>query len=338
MAGSRDILRRIRSVKNTQQITKAMKAVSASKLKKAQAAMLAARPYANKLVTVLGNLAARAPREYHPLLAHRGCRRIEFLVMTSDRGLCAAFNTNIMKRAVALYNEKKTDGCDLTLNIVGRKGRDYLTRRGYEIRKDWTGISGHLNYSHASMIAAEIIENYINAEVDEVYVIYNEFKSALSQTVIAEKILPIETPRAAVEADFWRLYLRAFARRGARDAASEARGVPDLQGAPGIGGLGAWGQDDRDGRGVQQCQGDDSEAHAKVQQGAPGGNHQGAYGDYRRRRSAEVAHRLLPLSLKDGVKIPKALAKIDRFSARFSLCYFLFSKESNDFKRGDYNE
>jgi len=200
MAGSRDILRRIRSVKNTQQITKAMKAVSASKLKKAQAAMLAARPYANKLVTVLGNLAARAPREYHPLLAHRGCRRIEFLVMTSDRGLCAAFNTNIMKRAVALYNEKKTDGCDLTLNIVGRKGRDYLTRRGYEIRKDWTGISGHLNYSHASMIAAEIIENYINAEVDEVYVIYNEFKSALSQTVIAEKILPIETPRAAVEA------------------------------------------------------------------------------------------------------------------------------------------
>ena len=200
MAGSRDILRRIRSVKNTQQITKAMKAVSASKLKKAQAAMLAARPYANKLVTVLGNLAARAPREYHPLLAHRGCRRIEFLVMTSDRGLCAAFNTNIMKRAVALYNEKKTDGCDLTLNIVGRKGRDYLTRRGYEIRKDWTGISGHLNYSHASMIAAEIIENYINAEVDEVYLIYNEFKSALSQTVIAEKILPIETPRAAVEA------------------------------------------------------------------------------------------------------------------------------------------
>jgi F-type H+-transporting ATPase subunit gamma len=200
MAGSRDILRRIRSVKNTQQITKAMKAVSASKLKKAQAAMLAARPYANKLVTVLGNLAARAPREYHPLLAHRGCRRIEFLVMTSDRGLCAAFNTNIMKRAVALYNEKKTDGCDLTLNIVGRKGRDYLTRRGYEIRKDWTGISGHLNYSHASMIAAEIIENYINAEVDEVYVIYNEFKSALSQMVIAEKILPIETPKAAVEA------------------------------------------------------------------------------------------------------------------------------------------
>jgi len=200
MAGSRDILRRIRSVKNTQQITKAMKAVSASKLKKAQAAMLAARPYANKLVTVLGNLAARAPREYHPLLAHRGCRRIEFLVMTSDRGLCAAFNTNIMKRAVALYNEKKTDGCDLTLNIVGRKGRDYLTRRGYEIRKDWTGISGHLNYSHASMIAAEIIENYINAEVDEVYIIYNEFKSALSQTVIAEKVLPIETPRAAVEA------------------------------------------------------------------------------------------------------------------------------------------
>ena len=199
MAGSRDILRRIRSVKNTQQITKAMKAVSASKLKKAQAAMLAARPYANMLVSVLGNLAARAPREYHPLLAHRGCRRIEFLVITSDRGLCGAFNTNIMKRAVALYHEKKTDGCDLTLNVVGRKGKDYLLRRDYSIRKDWTGISGHLNYSHAATIASEIIENYINAEVDEVYVIYNEFKTALSQTVIAEKILPIEPPKTDVE-------------------------------------------------------------------------------------------------------------------------------------------
>lgn len=202
MAGSRDILRRIRSVKNTQQITKAMKAVSASKLKKAQAAMMAARPYANKLVTVLGNLSARAPREYHPLLAHRGNRRIEFLILTSDRGLCAAFNTNIMKRSIALLQEKKADGCDITLNVVGRKGRDYLSRRDYAIRKDWTGISGHLNYSHAQMVASEIIENYINAEVDEVYVIYNEFKTALSQTVIAEKILPIEPPAATMESAF----------------------------------------------------------------------------------------------------------------------------------------
>src|SRR5512135_536606 len=193
MAGSRDILRRIKSVKNTQQITKAMKAVSASRLKKAQAAMLAARPYANKLVTVLGNLASRAPREYHPLLAHRGSRRIEFLVLTSDRGLCSSFNTNIMKRAVALYNEKKAEGCDITLNVVGRKGRDY------PIRKDWTGMSGHLSYSSAAMVSQEIIENYIKEDVDEVYVIYNEFKTAISQLVIAEKILPIEPPKATVE-------------------------------------------------------------------------------------------------------------------------------------------
>lgn len=199
MAGSRDILRRIKSVKNTQQITKAMKAVSASRLKKAQAAMLAARPYANKLVTVLGNLASRAPREYHPLLAHRGSRRIEFLIITSDRGLCSSFNTNILKRAVALYSEKKAEGCDITLNVVGRKGRDFLKRRGYELRKDWTGISGHLSYSHAAMVSQEIIENYIKAEVDEVYVIYNEFKTAISQLVIAEKILPIEPPKATVE-------------------------------------------------------------------------------------------------------------------------------------------
>ena len=196
MAGSRDILRRIRSVKNTQQITKAMKAVSASKLKKAQAAMLATRPYANKLMTVISSLAARAPREYHPLLAHRGERRVEFVVLTSDRGLCGSFNTNVLKRAVALYAEKKAANCDITLNVIGRKGKEYLKRRDYEIRKEWTGISGHLNYSNAAMVAQEIIENYDKAEVDEVYLIYNEFKSAIAQDVIAEKILPIEPPEA----------------------------------------------------------------------------------------------------------------------------------------------
>ena len=196
MAGSRDILRRIRSVKNTQQITKAMKAVSASKLKKAQAAMLAARPYANKLMTVISSLAARAPREYHPLLAHRGERRVEFVILTSDRGLCGSFNTNVLKRAVALYAEKKAANCDITLNVIGRKGKEYLKRRDYDLRKEWTGISGHLNYSHAAMVAQEIIENYDKAEVDEVYLIYNEFKSAIAQAVIAEKILPIEPPEA----------------------------------------------------------------------------------------------------------------------------------------------
>ena len=196
--GLRDILRRIRSVKSTQQITKAMKAVSASKLRKAQAAMLAARPYANKMVTVLGSLASRAPREYHPLLAHRGSRRVEFLILTSDRGLCSSFNTNVMKRTVALFNEKKAENCDITLNVIGRKGKDYLKRRGYDVRKEWTGISGHLSYTHASMIAQEVIENFVNAEVDEVYIIYNEFKSALAQIVQSEKILPIEPPEAVV--------------------------------------------------------------------------------------------------------------------------------------------
>jgi len=199
--GLRDILRRIRSVKSTQQITKAMKAVSASKLRKAQAAMLAARPYANKMVTVLDSLTSRAPREYHPLLAHRGSRRVEFLILTSDRGLCSSFNTNIMKQTVALFNEKKAENCDITLNVVGRKGKDYLKRRGYDVRKEWNGISGRLSYSHASMIAQEVIENYVNAEVDEVYIIYNEFKSALSQLVVVDKVLPIEPSETTVSGD-----------------------------------------------------------------------------------------------------------------------------------------
>ncbi|HEX9860699.1 MAG TPA: ATP synthase F1 subunit gamma [Nitrospirota bacterium] len=199
MASLRDIQRRIRSVKNTQQITKAMKAVSASKLKKAQAAMMAARPYANKLVSVIGSLAARTSRENHPLLAQRGSRRVEFVILTSDRGLCSSFNTNIMKRTIALYAEKKAENCDITLNVIGRKGRDFLKRREYEMRKDWTGISGRLSYSHASMIAQEVVENYINAEVDEVYLIYNEFKSAMTQTVITAKVLPVEPQEAIGE-------------------------------------------------------------------------------------------------------------------------------------------
>jgi F-type H+-transporting ATPase subunit gamma len=222
MASLRDILRRIRSVKNTQQITKAMKAVSASKLRKAQAAMMAARPYANKMVAVLGNLASRAPREYHPLLAHRGSRRVEFVILTSDRGLCSSFNTNIMKRTVALFNEKKADNCDITLNVIGRKGRDYLKRRHYEVRKDWTGISGHLSYSHASMIGQEIIENYVNADVDEVYVIYNEFKSAMAQVVKAEKLLPIETPESSVPAGTLGDYIYEASELGARMSAMDS--------------------------------------------------------------------------------------------------------------------
>ncbi|HEY3347814.1 MAG TPA: ATP synthase F1 subunit gamma [Nitrospirota bacterium] len=195
--GSRDILRRIKSVKNTQQITKAMKAVSASRLRKAQASMLAARPYANKLVGVLGSMAARVNRDAHPLLAVRGTRKVELVVLTSDRGLCGSYNTNILKRTIALYQEKVEQGCEVTINVVGRKGRDFLKRRDYPIRKEWSGISGRLNYNHAAMIGQEIIDNFAKEEVDEVYLVYNEFKTALTQKVISDKLLPIEAPTAA---------------------------------------------------------------------------------------------------------------------------------------------
>jgi len=209
MPSQSDILRRIRSVKNTEQITKAMKAVSASKLRKAQEAMMNARPYANKLVSVIGSLAQRAVRDSHPLLAQRGTRKVEFVVLTSDRGLCGSFNTNVLKKTVSLYKEKKdAEKCDISLNVIGKKGRDFLRRREYEIRKDWTGISGHLSYSHASTVAQEIIENYESEEVDEVYLIYNEFKSALTQNVVAAKILPIEPEASSGEAaDFYGDYM-----------------------------------------------------------------------------------------------------------------------------------
>jgi F-type H+-transporting ATPase subunit gamma len=171
--------------------------------------MMNARPYANKLNSVIGSLAQRAVSDAHPLLAQRGTRNVEFVVLTSDRGLCGSYNTNVLKKTVALFKEKKdTEKCDISLNVIGKKGRDFLKRREYVLRKDWTGISGNLTYSHASTIAQEIIENYAGGDADEVYLIYNQFKSALTQDVVATKILPIEPDETSGEAaDFYGDYM-----------------------------------------------------------------------------------------------------------------------------------
>lgn len=201
MPNPQHIKRRIGSVKNTQQITKAMKMVAAAKLKRAQDKIHEARPYAQKMLSVLGNLSARVERESHPLLAKRGDKKIEVMIVTSDRGLCGAFNANIIRKSFEFLREKRAEGCEITLNAVGRKGRDFYRRRDFEIRKTYAGIFDRLSYQNASEIGIDIVESYEKGLFDELYVVYNEFKSAMQQRVIIEKLLPIE-PSVQTEIGF----------------------------------------------------------------------------------------------------------------------------------------
>src|SRR5262245_15725153 len=177
-----DIRRRIRSVKNTQQITKAMKMVSAAKLRRAQEAMFAARPYARKMMEVLNGVATRADPSAHPLLQQRGDRRILLVVVTADKGLCGGFNANII-RAGARFLEERA-GKELALDLVGRKGRDFFKRRATRVRAEHVGIFQALRYATAQGLARELMQAYVGGEVDQVYLLYNEFKSVIQQRVV----------------------------------------------------------------------------------------------------------------------------------------------------------
>lgn len=190
MSTLRDIKRRITSVKNTEQITKAMKMVAASRLRRAQEAILASRPYAHKMLEVLSSLALRTNPQAHPLLANREPRKVDLLIVTSDRGLCGAFNSNIIRRAERFINEHPD--WEFTLHLVGRKANDYFKRRDYNIRKVSLNILSDISFSHAIAIGNDIVENYLSEDFDQVFMVYNEFKSAIQQTVIVEQLLPIK--------------------------------------------------------------------------------------------------------------------------------------------------
>jgi F-type H+-transporting ATPase subunit gamma len=194
MPSLRDLRRRTRSVKNTQQITKAMKMVSAAKLRRSQDAILSARPFARKMLEVLNSLATRANPEGHPLLRVREPRRVDVVIITSDKGLCGSFNANILKTAEAFV--RKAEAEDLGLQLVGKKSRDYFRRRGFEIRREFVDIFRNLGYDTAGAVARPIIERYSNPEaedgVDAVFLIYNEFKNVMQQDVVVERLLPLE--------------------------------------------------------------------------------------------------------------------------------------------------
>jgi F-type H+-transporting ATPase subunit gamma len=201
VASLRIIRTRIRSVRNTQKITKAMKMVAAAKLRRAQDAVLRARPYAQLIDEMLASLAsARADADLppHPLMAVRPARRVELVLMTSDRGLCGGFNSNIIRRGQRFLVEDGPRFDRVQFSTVGRRGRDFARKRGIETRKDYVGFFGRLRYAQAREVAEDLIQAYEQDELDAVYLLYNEFKSAIVQQISLVQLLPLQ-PRAKTQ-------------------------------------------------------------------------------------------------------------------------------------------
>jgi len=195
MPSLKSIRRRITSVKSTQKITRAMKMVAAARLNRAQLRIKALRPYAVKTAEVLRSLAGRAGGDEegaHQLLAQRPVKRVLLLVLTSDRGLAGAFNSSIQRAAERKIAELRGEGFEVLLGAIGRKGRDYLKRRGLEARHDWSGM-GEPTAELAAEIARTVSREFVEGEVDRVIVLFNEFKSAMTQKVTFLPLLPIET-------------------------------------------------------------------------------------------------------------------------------------------------
>ncbi len=191
MASLRHIRRRIASVKNTQQITRAMKMVAAARLRRAQENALSSRPYSDKMMDVINSLAMRADPGAHPLLAQRQVSKELLVVITADRGLCGGFNTNIIRDAHIIA--QRQDDVQRTMLIIGRKGRDFFRRRDVDIFMEKINIFRQLTYEDAKELADSIIEAYLEEQVDRVSLIYNRFISAVSQEVVATTLLPVHT-------------------------------------------------------------------------------------------------------------------------------------------------
>jgi F-type H+-transporting ATPase subunit gamma len=192
-----DIRRRIRSVKNMQQITKAMKMVSAAKLRRAQERAISARPYGNSLNRILANVAVAASANeevHHPLLDVREEKRVQLVVVSSDTGLAGAFNANLLRTAQRFADENSDK--EISIEAIGRKGRDFFRRRSYNLTGEHVGVVEKPSYTMAREVAEKLIERYIKAEVDAVYLIVNEFKNVMAPNLVLRRILPVELPES----------------------------------------------------------------------------------------------------------------------------------------------
>ena len=298
MANLRAIRKRVSSVKSTQQITRAMKMVSAAKLRRAQDAINAARPYARKMREVVQAVAARAGEDAHPLLTSREGKKLALLVVTSDRGLCGSFNSGLTRAVYRFLNEHRGEYEEITLFVVGRKGRDFFRRREIPIRKEYLGVLGSVSRHHAETVANDLVGGFLAGEFDEVQIAFNEFRSAISQIVRFEKMFPIalETPEG--EADGASIdYLYEPGREEIlASAAPEVRADDDLPRSPRIGGGGARRPDDGDGFGDEQLRRHDRPAHAADEPRAAGDDHHRAHRDRQRRRGVEGVSTKDPVS------------------------------------------
>src|SRR6202162_1744223 len=190
MATLRDIQRRIRSVQSTQKITKAMKLVAASKFRRAQERILAARPYATKMRELLGGLAGHTGDETHPLLARRNTGRKRLVIITADKGLCGAFNSNILRESLRFL--RGAEEASVTLVVVGKKARDFYRRRQFTVKTEMLGFFDRLAYSHAQELAGGLMQDYLAEDVDEGPLTDNEFRSVGGQRPVRQQLLPIE--------------------------------------------------------------------------------------------------------------------------------------------------
>jgi F-type H+-transporting ATPase subunit gamma len=202
MASLRDIRKRIKSVKSTRQITKAMKMVAAAKLRKAQEAVVATRPYSltlRKLIATLAKGASEGDAPLHPLLESRPVKKAELVVLTSDRGLAGGFNANVTRRALKFLREESSALESVSVTTVGRKGGDFLKARGQALRKDFPGLLAKVNYASASEVSTELTARFLSGEVDAVYVVSTYFKSAINQEVHLRRLLPLDPTLTAEE-------------------------------------------------------------------------------------------------------------------------------------------
>ena len=203
MATLREIRRRISGVKSIQKITKAMKMVAAARLRRAQEAIVSARPYAREISKLIAHLANEVDASLHPLLQPREVERSLLVVVTSDRGLCGAFNANVIKAAVThireRYPDRKADENRIRIVAIGKKGYEFFNKRDYELHSRHVGIFQHLDFGNARGIMADLMAGYLNREFDRVEVVYNEFKNVMQQRIVIEQLLPI--PREELKAE-----------------------------------------------------------------------------------------------------------------------------------------
>jgi F-type H+-transporting ATPase subunit gamma len=192
-----DFRRRIRSVKNTQQITRAMKFVAAARLRRAQEAAIAARPFARELARVLRSTMARIEEPQHPLLAHRTEQNVLAIVLTGERGLAGAFNSNILRKANEFFRANK--GKKLSTVTVGKKGRDALKKAGFNIVAEYVNVLARVDFGTAREIASLVTDLYAGERIDSVYIIFSEFKTVMTPNLVVEKLLPVEAIRAEEE-------------------------------------------------------------------------------------------------------------------------------------------